>query len=86
MKSGRSEAPKGVRFFKGDTVLNASDEKRYVVRHIKAENGGGLVLTLHTETREVRHMGSDSGKIRVSGKNLSKLSLISDDWPPHSSE
>ena len=86
MKSGRSEAPKGVRFFKGDTVLNTSDQKRYVVCQIWAENGGSLVLILHTETRGAKLTGSDSGKKRVSGRNLSKLTLISDDWPPHSSD
>lgn len=86
MKSGRPEASKGVRFFKGDTVLDARDEKRYVVRQIKADGGGSLVLTLHTETRGARHMNSASGKKLVSAKNLSKLSLIPDAWPPHSAD
>ena len=86
MKSGRLEAPKGVRFFKGDTVLNTSDKKRYVVRQIKAAKGGSLVLIRHTETREAKHMDSASGKKSVSGKALLELTLIPDVWPPHSSE
>lgn len=86
MKSGRSETPNRVRFFKGDTVLDTRDEKRYVVRQIWAKGGGTLILTLHTETREVKDMGGDPGKKSVTGRILSELTLISDAWPPHSSD
>jgi len=86
MKSGRSETLTGVRFFKGDTVLDTRDKKRYVVRQILGKEDGTLILTLHTETREVKNMVKNTGKKLVSGKQLSKLTLISDGRPPHSSD
>jgi len=85
------------RFFKGDTVLDKSDNKLYIVRQIRANDKGTLAMTLITESQifaEIQKMdmsinkkGDYVGRSRiVSGEELLKLQPIPDGWPPHSSD
>jgi len=64
------------RFYKNDTVLDTRDGKRYLIRQIWAQNGGKLILTPITESREVREMGKADGLLTVSSKSLLKLRRI----------
>ncbi len=69
--------PQGVlRFYKGDTVLDIRDGRHYLVRQIKAQSSGMLVLTPVTEAREVRDMNAAEGLRTVSGKALLQLKLV----------
>lgn len=62
-----------LRFYKGDTVFLPDEGKHYLIRQIKSQNGGLLVMVPITETREVRHMKQADGLITKSGKALLKL-------------
>jgi len=98
IKSGeRKLSQDSCRFFKGDTVLDKSDNKLYIVRQIRANDKGTLAMTLITESQifvEIQKMdmsinkkGGYVGRSRmVSGEELLKLQPIPDGWPPHSSD
>ncbi len=72
-----TQSPPGVRrFWKGDTVLDEKDGRQYLVRQIKAQGGGMLVITLATEAREVRDMNKADGARKISGRGLVALTLV----------
>jgi CRISPR-associated endonuclease Csn1 len=63
------------RFYKGDTVIDSKDGEAFVVRQIKADGGGMLMLTSVVETRPVRDLSASDGLRKISGKGLQRLSL-----------
>jgi len=69
--------PNTKRFFKGDTVEDTKDGKHFIIKQMKAQNGGLFVLVPITETREVRDMASKDGLRTISGPALSRVKLIS---------
>lgn len=97
-KSGEQKVSQDFfRFFKGDTVLDESDNKLYIIRQIRASDNGTLAMALITESQifsEIQKMdmnidrkGDYVGRSKiVSGEELLKLQPISDGWPPHSSD
>ena len=65
------------RFYKKDTVLY--ENTLYVVRQIQSENGGKLILQRLQDARPVAfYQVGQSGIERPSGRNLAKVSLVSD--------
>lgn len=60
-------------FCKGDTVFDTSTGARYVIRQIKAQAGGLLVMTPVVDARSVRDMSSAEGLKTISGSGLTKL-------------
>lgn len=65
-----------IRIYKGDTVIDSKSQQRYVVRQIKAQGGGMLVMTLITETRPVADMSAKDGRQQPSGKGLARFKLV----------
>lgn len=77
MKENAAPPPAGtLRIFKADTVQDAEDGNRYVVKQIKSFGDGQLILMPVTETTEVRDANSRFGLKSVSGKGLLRLSLV----------
>jgi CRISPR-associated endonuclease Csn1 len=75
-------APDGVRrFWKGDTVIDARNGQPYLIRQIKSEGGGTLIITLVTEAREVRDMNAAGGLRKVSGNSLALLFVVNQKCP-----
>ncbi len=64
-------APGEKRYYTNDTFLDTSNNRRYVVRQIRAN--AALALTLVSEAREVRDMDADGGLMLVSGNGLLRL-------------
>lgn len=62
------------RFFKADTVIDSKDQAVLVVKQIKSEAGGTLILTPVYESRPVRELGKRDGLRKVSGAGLNRLS------------
>jgi CRISPR-associated endonuclease Csn1 len=60
-------------FWKNDTVVDHKTGLPYLIRQIKAQGGGMLVLTPATEAREVRDMSSKDGLQSISGAGLVRL-------------
>jgi CRISPR-associated endonuclease Csn1 len=60
-------------FFKGDTVVDTYTKKTYLIRQIKAQAGGLLVMTPAVDAREVRDMSATEGLKMISGKGLLKI-------------
>lgn len=60
-------------FFKGDTVVDTKTGKAYLIRQIKAQAGGLLVMTPEVDSREVRDMSSSEGLKTISGAGLLKV-------------
>jgi CRISPR-associated endonuclease Csn1 len=73
---GRKPSIETIRFYKNDTVLDTSNNKVYVVRQIRAQGGGMLVLSQATEAREVRDMSSAEGLRKLSGRALLRLKVV----------
>lgn len=70
-------APQGVeRIYKGDTVIDTKSQKKFVVKQIKAQGGGMLVMTLITETRPVADMSAKDGRQQPSGNGLNRFKRI----------
>ncbi|MDO8413201.1 MAG: type II CRISPR RNA-guided endonuclease Cas9 [Gallionellaceae bacterium] len=65
-----------IRFFKSDTVMDSQSGKLYLVRQIKAQSGGMLVMAPITETLGVEKMSSDYGLQFPSGKSLARFKLV----------
>ncbi|MFA7241753.1 MAG: type II CRISPR RNA-guided endonuclease Cas9 [Sulfuricellaceae bacterium] len=65
-----------VRYFKGDTLLDSVNGKKYLVRGIKKQGGGMLVMSPITETLGVDKLSSDFGLHFPSGKSLARFKLI----------
>lgn len=65
-----------VKIYKGDTVIDSKSRQRYVVRQIRAQGGGMLVMTLITETRPVADMSAKDGRQQPSGKGLARFKLV----------
>lgn len=63
-------------FCKGDTVVDTSTGQRYIIRQIKAQAGGMLVMTPIVDARAVRDMSSAEGLKKISGSGLVKLKHI----------
>ncbi|NGY04206.1 type II CRISPR RNA-guided endonuclease Cas9 [Solimonas terrae] len=77
MREKGSRPPHGVRrFWKGDTVEDARDGKHFVIRQIKAEDGGALIGTLVTEAREVRDLAAASGLRKFKGRGIASLRVL----------
>jgi len=62
-----------MRIYKGDILTDNRSEKKYVVRQIKAQGGGMLVMCEITETRPVAAMSAKDGLIKPSGKGLMRF-------------
>ena len=60
-------------FFKGDTVIDTTTKKTYLIRQIRAQAGGLLVMTPAVDAREVRDMSAVEGLKTISGKGLLKI-------------
>lgn len=74
----REPSPTGVeRFYKGDVVIDLKSQKKFVVKQIKAQGGGMLVLTLITETRPVAEMSAKDGRQQPSGNGLIRFKRVS---------
>lgn len=72
-----SPTPQGViRIYKNDTVLDTKTQKKYVVKQIKAQGGGMLVITLITESRPVAKMSAKDGLQQPSGNGLNRIKRI----------
>lgn len=67
-----------VRLFKGDTVEDTKDSQKFVIRQIRAQSDGLLMLVPITEAREVRDMTSRQGLRTVSGASIARLKLVTD--------
>jgi CRISPR-associated endonuclease Csn1 len=65
-----------IKIYKGDTVIDSKSQQKYVVRQIKAQGGGMLVMTLITETRPVADMSAKDGRQQPSGKGLARFKLV----------
>jgi len=65
-----------IRFFKSDTVMDNQSGKLYLVRQIKAQSGGMLVMAPITETLGVEKLTSEYGLQFPSGKSLARFKLI----------
>ena len=65
--------PPGRRFFKADTVIDSKDNAVLIVKWIKAEGGGSLILAPVFESRRVRDLGKRDGLRKVSGTGLKRL-------------
>ncbi|MEO8600534.1 MAG: hypothetical protein ABI656_11970 [bacterium] len=65
-----------IRIYKGDTLLDDKSQKKYVVRQIKAQGGGMLVMSQITETRPVAAMSAKDGLIKPSGRGLMRFRRI----------
>lgn len=84
-EKGEPPAAGILRIFKGDTVLDAEDGIRYLVKQIKSARDGILILMPVTETREVhevekkkqiKNAGARFGLKTVSGNGLLRLSVV----------
>ena len=71
-KDGESPADEVTTYFKGDTV-QVKTGQTYLVRQIKAKNGGTLITTPAVDAREVRDMNAQEGLKTFSGKALASL-------------
>lgn len=60
-------------FFKGDTVVERTTNKKYCIRQILGEDGGKLITAEIFETRNVDDMKGGEGRKKWSGRNLLKL-------------
>lgn len=77
MQEKGSRPSHGVRrFWKGDTVSDLRDNRRYLVRQIKTAGGGKLIISLSSEAREVRDMNLAGGLKEVAGNSLFNLQPI----------
>jgi len=65
-----------VRFFRSDTVMDIQSERLYLVRQIKAQSGGMLVMAPITETLGVADMSSEYGLLTASGSALARFKVI----------
>jgi len=73
----KSKLAQGVkRIYKGDTVIDPKSQKTFVVRQIKAQGGGMLVMTLITETRPVADMSAKDGRKQPSGNGLTRFKHV----------
>jgi CRISPR-associated endonuclease Csn1 len=64
-----------IRFFKNDTVIDSSDNKKYLIRQFNSSDGGAIFMTPVTETRAINSLKSSDGKRKVSGRGLLRLTL-----------
>lgn len=70
-------APQGVeRIYKGDTIFDSKSQKKFIVKQIKAQGGGMLVMTLITESRPVAKMSAKDGCQKPSGKGLTRFKRV----------
>ena len=65
-----------IKMFKGDTVEDTKDNQKFVIRQIKAQSDGLLMLVPITEAREVRDLSSSQGLRTVSGASIARLKLV----------
>ncbi len=72
----QKEKPVGAtRFFKGDTVLDRRDGKRYLIHQFNAAGGGSIFMAPVQETRLVAQLKPEDGRKKVSGRSLLQLSV-----------
>ena len=70
----RSKKPRGAtHFFKGDTVIDIRDGKRYLIHQFNVVHGGSIFMAPIHETRLISQLKPDDGRKIVSGKSLLKL-------------
>jgi CRISPR-associated endonuclease Csn1 len=67
-----------VRFFRSDTVMDSQNERLYLVRQIKARDGGMLIMTPITETLGVADMSSKRGLLTAWGGALVRFKIVND--------
>lgn len=86
LKAPNKPAKNEMRFYKGDTVKLLSNQKRYIVKQIRATNGGTLFLVPIMETRPVRNLSAKDGLKTVSLKKLITLLVEEREYvrQPHS--
>lgn len=66
-----------IRFFKGDTVIDERDGKRYLIHQFNIGGGGSIFMAPVQETRLVAQLKPNDGKKKVSGNSLLNLKLES---------
>lgn len=64
------------RIYKGDTVLDPKSKKKFVVKHIKSQEGCMLVMTLITENRAVAEMSAKEGRQQPSGNGVTRFKRV----------
>jgi CRISPR-associated endonuclease Csn1 len=67
-----------IRFFRNDTVIDGQNGRLYLVRQIKAQSGGMLIMAPITETLGVVDMSSEYGLLTASGGALARFKVIND--------
>ncbi len=75
-KSKRATSKDVLRFYKGDTVQDTTNGKRYVVKQIRTTRNGMLVLSPIVETRPVKKLKKKDGLYCPSGRSLANLRII----------
>lgn len=75
-KAGHEAADDMVTYFKGDTVRDGKSQATYLIRQIKAKNGGTLITTPIVDAREVKKMSASEGLKTFSGKALMSLTRL----------
>lgn len=78
-QKGQPTPPNTRRFFKGDMVKDNKDAMQFTIKQMVAGGGISVFLVPVTEAREVRDMNTAQGLRKISGKQLARLQLISDD-------
>ncbi len=77
-KTTTSSPVETVRFFRSDTVMDSKNGKIYLVRQIKAQSGGMLIMAPITETLGVADLSSEYGLLTASGSALARFRIIND--------
>ena len=65
-----------LRIYKGDTVLDPKSQKKFVVKHIKSQEGCMLAMALISENRPITEMSAKEGRQQPSGKSLTRFKLV----------
>ena len=82
VKAKGTETDVGQRFFKVDTVIDSKDQAVLVVKWIKAEAGGSLILAPVFESRPIEDLTARDGRRKISGKGLKRVTRA-DVGPPN---
>jgi hypothetical protein len=64
------------RFFKGDCVRDAMDQRVFIIKQIRAQGGGMLLMVPATDTAEVDEIGAAEGRRTASGRRLLDLEVL----------
>ncbi|MGY6217805.1 type II CRISPR RNA-guided endonuclease Cas9 [Methylolobus aquaticus] len=80
-RSIREPAPEGRRFFKGDSVRDAKDQRVFLIKQIWGQGGGMLVMVPLTEAVEVDEITAAEGLRKTSGRRLLDLEVLGQPCP-----